>query len=88
MGLAMYNGILLDLPLPIATYKKLLDLQPDLDDLKGVMPTVASSLKFILECEDEDMEDTLCTNFTVSEEVFGETVTTELIEGGKEIWVN
>jgi hypothetical protein len=52
------------------------------------MPTVASSLKFILECEDEDMEDTLCTNFTVSEEVFGETVTTELIEGGKEIWVN
>jgi hypothetical protein len=26
MGLAMYNGILLDLPLPIATYKKLLDL--------------------------------------------------------------
>lgn len=26
MGLAMYNGILLDLPLPLATYKKLLDL--------------------------------------------------------------
>ena len=26
MGLAIYNGILLDLPLPLAAYKKILDL--------------------------------------------------------------
>lgn len=38
MGLAMYNGILLELPLPLATYKKLLDLQPDLEDLSQLKP--------------------------------------------------
>ncbi len=47
-----------------------------------------SSLKFVMESKDENLETTLCQNFTVVEEVFGENVTTELVEGGAEIMVN
>ena len=38
MGLAIFNGVLLDLPLPLAAYKKLLGLQPELSDLKELKP--------------------------------------------------
>ena len=88
MGLAMYNGIRLDLPLPLACYKKLLGVQPDLDDFAELEPEKVSSLKFVMNSTDKDLETTLCQNFTVVEEVFGENVTTELVEGGAEIMVN
>jgi hypothetical protein len=42
----------------------------------------------VLDSKDEDLETTLCQNFTVVEEVFGENVTTELVEGGTDIMVN
>lgn len=45
-------------------------------------------MKFVLDSKDEDLETTLCQNFTVVEEVFGENVTTELVEGGTDIMVN
>ena len=88
MGLAMYNGIMLDLPLPLACYKKLLGVQPDLDDYAELEPEKVSSLKFVRDSTDEDLETTLCQNFTVVEEVFGENITTELVEGGADIMVN
>ena len=84
----MYNGILLDLPLPLACYKKLLGVQHDLDDFAELEPEKVSSLKFVMNSTDKDLETTLCQNFTVVEEVFGENVTTELVEGGAEIMVN
>lgn len=34
------------------------------------------------------MEDDLYMTFTIQEEIFGELVTTELIEGGSNIFVN
>ena len=60
MGLAMYNGIMLDLPLPLACYKKLLGVQPDLDDYAELEPEKVSSLKFVRDSTDEDLEATLC----------------------------
>lgn len=44
LGLAIYNGVILDLNLPLAAYKKLLGLQPSLEDLKEYMPQEAKSL--------------------------------------------
>lgn len=41
MGLAIYNSVILDLNLPIACYKKLLNIQPTLKDLNELMPEVA-----------------------------------------------
>ena len=88
MGLAIYNGILLDLPLPLAAYKKLLDLQPELEDLRILMPQETKSYEYILKCTDEDLEDKLCTTFSIEQEVFGETQVIELVEGGSELLVN
>ena len=34
MGLAIYNNIILDVPLPIVVYKKLLFQRPTFEDLK------------------------------------------------------
>jgi hypothetical protein len=71
MGLAIYNAIILDLHLPMAAYKKLLGIQPDLEDLAEYMPTEAKSLQYILDCEDADLEETLYQNFTVAEDNYG-----------------
>jgi len=65
MGLAMYNGILLGLPLPLATYKKLLDLQPDIEDLKEILPQQTESLKNILKDDNPNLQEDLYMTFTV-----------------------
>ena len=59
MGIAIYNSVILDLHLPMACYKKLLGIQPDLEDLREIEPKVAESLEFIMKCEDEDLEEKL-----------------------------
>lgn len=43
-GLAIYNSTVVDLPFPLALYKKLLDVSPTLDDLKELSPTEARSV--------------------------------------------
>lgn len=37
-GLAIYNGTIIDLPFPLALYKKLLDKPVNLDDLRELDP--------------------------------------------------
>ena len=46
------------------------------------------SLKFILDCEDPNLESLLYQPFTIEEEVFGETKVHELVDDGAEIFVN
>jgi hypothetical protein len=41
MGLAIYNSNILDLRLPMACYKKLLNIEPTLNDLLELNPKVA-----------------------------------------------
>jgi hypothetical protein len=41
-----------------------------------------------LEDDSETMEEDLYMTFTIQEEIFGELVTTELVEGGSNIFVN
>mmetsp|Transcript_46491 Transcript_46491/g.34146 ORF Transcript_46491/g.34146 Transcript_46491/m.34146 type:complete len:91 (-) Transcript_46491:627-899(-) len=59
MGIAIYNQVLLDLNMPLACYKKLLGLHPTLEDLEELSPSLAASLKYILDCKDPDLEQTL-----------------------------
>lgn len=40
-GLAIYNTTIIDMPFPLALYKKLLDRTVNLDDLRELDPTVA-----------------------------------------------
>lgn len=88
MGVAIYNSVILDLNLPIAIYKKLLNIQPTLEDLQELNSEFANSLKFILESTDPNLEQLLYQNFVVELDVFGGTHTHELIPDGAETYVN
>ena len=48
LGLAIYNSVLLDFPLPIALYKKLVGQQLSLRDLSEMEPTLGKSLRELL----------------------------------------
>ena len=88
MGVAIYNQNILDLHLPMACYKKLLDIQPTLKDLHEYMPAVAQSLDFILQSEDPKLEDALYQTFTVELDVFGQSQVHELIPDGADVFVS
>eukprot|EP00730_Choanoeca_flexa_P006044 TRINITY_DN12072_c0_g2_i5.p1 TRINITY_DN12072_c0_g2~~TRINITY_DN12072_c0_g2_i5.p1 ORF type:complete len:735 (+),score=151.15 TRINITY_DN12072_c0_g2_i5:133-2205(+) len=66
LGLAAYNGVLLDLKLPAAFYKLLLELPVSLEDYADYAPTQAESLQQVLTYQG-DLED-LCQTFSVTEE--------------------
>jgi len=99
-GLAIYNFTIIHLPFPLILYKKLLSVQRDsngdltqvkfvatIDDLAELSPTVAKSMKQLLEYEDDDFEDIFPLRFVVSEECFGEARESPLKKGGDKISV-
>lgn len=88
VGLAAYNGVLLDLPLPIAMYKKLVGLPVGLGDLPDMQPTLGRSLTQLLAYKGEgSVEDIFCLTFSVEVSVFGEVRSVPLKPGGEEIAV-
>ncbi|KAJ8325131.1 hypothetical protein BDV3_007294 [Batrachochytrium dendrobatidis] len=82
IGLAIYNGVVLDIHFPLALYKKLLDISPDLDDLAELDPDLCRGLKQLLEFEG-DIEEVYGRTFVAEIETsVGERQTLELHEGG------
>uniref|UniRef100_A0A3B3U5W4 HECT domain-containing protein n=1 Tax=Poecilia latipinna TaxID=48699 RepID=A0A3B3U5W4_9TELE len=55
-GLALYNNSLIQLPFPLALFKKLLDIEPTLEDMMEFSEGVGGRLRYILDYED-DLED-------------------------------
>ncbi|KAL2098052.1 hypothetical protein ACEWY4_007259 [Coilia grayii] len=56
-GLALYNKSVVHLPFPSALFKKLLNINPTLEDLAEINSSVARSLQHVLDYEDvDDME--------------------------------
>ncbi|XP_038648646.1 probable E3 ubiquitin-protein ligase HERC6 isoform X2 [Scyliorhinus canicula] len=51
-GLVSYNFSVVYIPFPLALFKKLLGVEPTLEDLKGLDPNFANSLQCILDTED------------------------------------
>jgi hypothetical protein len=49
LGLAIYNAVLLDFPLPGALYRKLLGQAPGLRDLADMSPALGKSLQALLD---------------------------------------
>jgi len=82
LGLALYNGVILDLCFPLVLYKKLLGLRVGLSDLCAMQPLVGRSLTRLLDYDGEDMENELCLDFTVSMRYFDTTRIVELCPGG------
>mmetsp|Transcript_36081 Transcript_36081/g.49486 ORF Transcript_36081/g.49486 Transcript_36081/m.49486 type:complete len:873 (-) Transcript_36081:113-2731(-) len=84
IGLAIYNGVILDLHFPPVIYKKLMAKPVVFSDLEDVDPSLYRGLKQLLDY-DGDVEDVYCRTFEVSTEMFGETVTHPLKPGGKDL---
>ncbi|CAL9688182.1 unnamed protein product [Knipowitschia caucasica] len=84
-GLAIYNLTIVELNFPVALYKKLLKKKPTLEDLKELMPDVGRSLQQLLDYTEDDLEETFCLNFTITEEHFGATEVLELVPNGEDI---
>ncbi|XP_059971060.1 probable E3 ubiquitin-protein ligase HERC3 isoform X2 [Mesoplodon densirostris] len=86
-GLAIYNSTVVDLHFPLALYKKLLNVQPGLEDLKELSPTEGRSLQELLDYPGEDIEETFCLNFTICRESYGVVEQKKLIPGGDRVAV-
>nr|CAB3252608.1 probable E3 ubiquitin-protein ligase HERC4 [Phallusia mammillata] len=84
-GLAIYNNTIIDICFPLALYKKLLGATPTLIDLQELDPTMARSLKQLLEFDGGNIEDIFCLDFTVNRENFGESRVVELIPNGSNV---
>ncbi|XP_065327503.1 E3 ISG15--protein ligase HERC5-like [Pelmatolapia mariae] len=63
-GLALYNQCIIHLPFPLVLFKKLLNLEPTLEDMMEFSPTVGRSLQTILNYED-DVLDNLYMDFWI-----------------------
>ncbi|XP_047668103.1 probable E3 ubiquitin-protein ligase HERC4 isoform X1 [Tachysurus fulvidraco] len=55
-GLAFYNNSVVPIPIPLALFKKLLDIEPTLDDFAEISPVEARSLQYIRDYSDDDAE--------------------------------
>lgn len=82
LGLAIYNGVLLDVHFPPFAYKLLLGQSVGLADLRGSEPELARGLQRLLEYPGNDVEDVFCLTFTATFEAFGEVHTADLVPGG------
>jgi ubiquitin-protein ligase E3 A len=89
VGLAVYNGVLLDLPLPLALYRKVLGLEVGLRDLEEMQPTLGRSLRQLLAHEGPGaVEDVFCQTFAVAAPgVDGSVGAAALIPGGESVAV-
>lgn len=84
IGLAIYNAIILDLHLDSYIYSMLLGEKPTFQHLQQTHPQLARGLTQLLDF-DGDVESTFLRNFTAEMDVFGEKITVELKNGGKDI---
>jgi ubiquitin-protein ligase E3 A len=86
LGLAIYNGVLLDVHFPMVLYKKLLNGRPDFSDLKAAFPELGRGLQALLDYQPaEDVEAVFCRTFEVEYEYYGEIQRRELKPGGASI---
>ncbi|KAI5702500.1 hypothetical protein M8J75_000776 [Diaphorina citri] len=87
-GLAIYNYTIINMPFPLALYKKILDEPILLQDLKDLSPTLAKSLQDILDYREPDLEDVFGITFSISRELYGQTKVDALKPNGEHIPVD
>lgn len=85
LGLAIYNGVALDLHFPLAFYKKLIGEKVGLEDLKLLDPDLAQGFETLLGF-DGDVSDVYDRNFVIEvEDGFGNKHEQELLPHGATI---
>jgi len=81
LGLAIYNGHILDFRFPMLIYKKLMGLSSSLEDLHEVNPSLYAGFKALLEY-DGDVESAFGLVFQASQEYLGLVETVDLVKDG------
>ena len=71
-GLVIYNFTIINIPFPLALYKKLLDEPVQLSDLRDLSPSMTSSMQSLLEYEGSDFREVFDLSFEITREVYGE----------------
>jgi len=82
LGLAIYNGVILDIQFPTVVYRRLLGKAATLRDLAEFRPAVGASLQALLDYDADDLEDVMCLDFTATYSSWDQTKTHELLPGG------
>ncbi|KAF9956337.1 hypothetical protein BGZ70_009946, partial [Mortierella alpina] len=85
VGLAIFHRRLLDAFFIVSFYKMMLKKKVTLADLESVDADVYRNLNWLL--DDDTAAETLDTTFSTNDERFGEIVTIDLKEGGRDIEV-
>ncbi|KAK9794902.1 hypothetical protein WJX73_001812 [Symbiochloris irregularis] len=85
LGLAIYNGVILDVHFPLLVYKKLLGRPVGLQDMKTAFPELAKGLQTLLDYDGSDMEDVFSLAFEVEYDYFGELRTHQLLPDGSKV---
>jgi len=88
LGLAIYNGIILDVHFPLVVYKKLRGQAIELSDLAELDIGLYEGLKQLQVYKNNDIEDIFDLNFEISYENYdGAKKTHSLIPNGKDVTV-
>lgn len=84
LGKALYDAVLVDLPIASFFLRKLLGISNDLNDLRSLDPELHRNLKFLRYADADSFVD-LGLTFTVVDNDFGEAVEKELVPGGSSL---
>ena len=87
-GLAIYNNIILDVKFPLTVYKKILGINPTLEDMKECDPELYSTLSFLINTKDKNIKENLEKYFNVFDYKFGEKLVIPLKPDGEKIMVD
>ena len=84
LGLAIYNGVILDLRLPHLLWRRLMNEPVGFMELRQVQPDLWRGLRSLLEY-DGDVETAFMADFAIETDFLGHTQLTELVPGGADV---
>ncbi|CAD8054024.1 unnamed protein product [Paramecium primaurelia] len=87
LGLALYNQVNLDLQFPQVIFKKLMNEPICFEDLKEFDLEVYNGLNTLVEYKYDNIEDVFALNFTITEAIWDDIRTVELLPNGAQILV-
>lgn len=87
LGLAIYNGVIINVPFPPVLYRKLRGEKGTLADLDASFPTLARNLHQLLDYAGDDVEDVFGLDFRLTSQYFGALKHDDLVPNGANVAV-
>ncbi|CAM9600033.1 unnamed protein product [Choristocarpus tenellus] len=82
VGLAVYSGIILDVPFPLAVFRKVLGQDLSLQDMSDLDPELMRGLQQLRDYDEDDVEDVFSLTFQITWDDLGFQRSHDLKEGG------